>query len=120
MSQLYRFNQLPDLIDPSAPTEGVDTEPETGNFRAPAHPEVFSDLRPLPQSIQIEPLINVQKQRKIAGVIKSLVAGQHLANRLDVDVDKRLLSRCLRLSALDTDSLQKIFGIYSADNDTTL
>ncbi|KAI5119558.1 hypothetical protein M0805_005622 [Coniferiporia weirii] len=113
LSQLHRFRRLPDLIDPSAPTETVDTDPDTGNFKAPAHPEVFSDLRPLPSSMQIEPLINVQKQRKIAGVIKALVAGQHLANKVEVDMDKRLLSRCLKLSALDFDTLQRIFGVYS-------
>ncbi|KAH8112047.1 ras GEF [Phellopilus nigrolimitatus] len=113
MSQLHRFSRLPDLIDPSAPTETVDTDPGTGNFKSPAHPEVFSDLRPLPPSMQIEPLINVQKQRKIAGVIKSLVAGQHLANKVEVDVDKKLLSRCLKLSALDVEALQRIFAVYT-------
>ena len=113
LSQLYRYSQLPDLIDPSAPNEPVDIDPDSGNFKAAAHPEVFSDLRPLPPSMQIEPLINVQKQRKIAGVIKSLVAGQHLANKVEVNVDKRLLSRCLKLTALDVDSLQRIFSVYS-------
>ena len=61
---------MPDLIDPSAPGESVDTDPETGNFKAPAHPDVFEDLRPLPPSIQIEPLINVQKQRMIAELLR--------------------------------------------------
>ena len=64
--------------------------------------------------MQIEPLINIQKQRKIAGVIKAVVAGQHLANKFElVDVDKRLLSRCLKLTALDPDELQRIFGVYA-------
>lgn len=63
--------------------------------------------------MQIEPLINIQKQRKIAGVIKSLVAGQHLANKVEVNVDKRLLSRCLKLNALSSDALQRIFAVYS-------
>ena len=137
------------MIDPSAPTETVDIDPETGNFNSPAHPEVFSDLRPLPGHMQIEPLINVQKQRQIAGVIKAVVAGQHLANRCGMSVgqglgvgvgvgnglgvgngvsggqgqergergesrglDKRLLLKCLKLSALDYESLQRIFGVY--------
>lgn len=113
LSQLFRYSRLPDLIDPSAPGETVDIDSESGNFKAPAHAEVFSDLRPLPVSMQIEPLINIQKQRKIAGVIKALVAGQHLANKFNVDVDKRLLSRCLKLTALDVDELQRIFGVYS-------
>ena len=110
LSRLYRFSQLPDLVDPSAPTERVEIDPASGNFISPAHVEVFSELRPLPPSMQIEPLINVHKQRKIAGVIKSLVAGQHVANKVVVDVDKKLLQRCLRLKALDYDSFQTIFG----------
>ncbi len=112
LSQLYRFNKLPDLIDPSAPTESVDIDRKTGNFKSPAHTEVFAELRPLPSSMQIEPLINVQKQRKIAGVIKFLVAGQHLANKVVVETDKKLLSRCLRLRALDYDALQKVLGAH--------
>ena len=64
--------------------------------------------------MQIEPLINVQKQRQIASVIKSLVAGQHLANKLEVnEVDKRLLTRCLKLSAIDVEALQRILGVYA-------
>jgi hypothetical protein len=63
--------------------------------------------------MQLEPLVNVHKQRKIAGVIKSLVAGQHLANKVPVDCDKKLLSKCLKLRALDQDSLQRISALYS-------
>jgi len=110
LKQLYQYSQLPDLIDPSAPTEKVEIDPLTGNYKAPAHLEVFSELRPLPPSMQIEPLANIHKQRKIAGVIKALVAGQHLANKVVVDVDKKLLQRCLKLKALDYDSFQRIFS----------
>ena len=113
LSQLYTFSQLPDLIDPSAPSESVDVDPSTGNYMAPSHSEVFSTLRPLPSSMQLEPLVNVHKQRKIAGVIKSLVAGQHLANKVAVEIDKKLLSKCLKLRALDHESLQRISALYS-------
>ena len=95
---------MPDLIDPSAPNKSVGID-LNGNLEHPAYPEVFSNLQPLPTSIQLEPLINVQKQRLIAGVIRSLVAGQHLANNLEVNIDKKLLQRCLRLKALDPESL---------------
>ena len=97
---------MPDLIDPSAPNKSV-TVDTNGNLGQPAYPEVFSALQPLPPSIQLEPLINVQKQRLIAGVIRSLVAGQHLANNLEVNIDKKLLQRCLKLKALDPESLSQ-------------
>ncbi|KAG5651310.1 hypothetical protein H0H81_009111 [Sphagnurus paluster] len=112
LSQLQRHSRLPDLIDPTAPDEAVSINPVTANFDAPAHPEVFSALTPLPPSMHLEPLINVHKQRRIAGVIKSLVAGQHLASRVQFDIDKKLFQRCLRLRALNADMRQRVLSMY--------
>ncbi|KAF7373596.1 hypothetical protein MSAN_00570000 [Mycena sanguinolenta] len=112
LSQLSRHNRLPDLIDPTAPTEAVGIDPITSNFDAPSHPEVFSALAPLPPSMHLEPLINVHKQRLIAGVIKSMVAGQHLASRFQYQIEKRLYQKCLRLRSLNAEHLQRILTIY--------
>ncbi|KAG6836966.1 hypothetical protein H0H93_000358 [Arthromyces matolae] len=107
LSQLQNLSRLPDLIDPTAPEEMVGINPDTSNFDAPAHPEVFSALAPLPPSMHLEPLINVHKQRRIAGVIKALVAGQHLASRVQFDVDKKLFQRCLKVRAVNAETLQR-------------
>jgi GDP/GTP exchange factor required for growth at low temperature len=112
LSQMYRHCQLPDLIDPTAPNEPVNVDPETNTFEPPAHPEAFAALAPLPPLMQLEPLINIQKQRRIAGVIKSLVTGQHLASKLQFPIDKKLFQRCLRLKALDEDTLYKVYAMY--------
>jgi len=112
LSQLHRHNKLPDLIDPTAPTEAVGIDPITSNFDAPSHPEVFSALAPLPPSMHLEPLINVHKQRMIAGVVKSMVAGQHLASRFQYLTDKRLYTKCLRLRGLDTDTLHRALALH--------
>ncbi|KAF4568291.1 hypothetical protein EYR36_010301 [Pleurotus pulmonarius] len=114
LAQLRRYSKLPDLIDPTAPNEAVGIDLVTGNFETPAHPEVFSSLAPLPPSMHLEPLINVHKQRKIAKVIKSLVAGQHLASRVQFQVDKKLLQRCLKLIALDENTLQRAFAMHDS------
>ncbi|TFY70764.1 hypothetical protein EVG20_g2242, partial [Dentipellis fragilis] len=45
LSQLHRFGQLPDLIDPTAPNEAVGVDAETGNFNAPAAPGGVRDTR---------------------------------------------------------------------------
>ncbi|KAJ7585243.1 hypothetical protein C8J56DRAFT_789163 [Mycena floridula] len=113
LSQLRRYHRLPDLIDPSSPQEAVGVDPLTANFDTPAHPEVFSNLAPLPPLMHLEPLINVNKQRQIASVIKSLVASQHLASRVQFSVDKRLFQKCLRLRGLDLDSLKRALTKYS-------
>jgi len=112
LSQLYRHNKLPDLIDPTAPTVAVGIDPITSNFDAPSHPEVFSALAPLPASMHLEPLINVHKQRLIAGVIKSMVAGQHLASRVHFQAEKRLYQKCLRIRGLDTETLHRALTMY--------
>ncbi|KAI0052399.1 ras GEF [Auriscalpium vulgare] len=111
-SQLRRFSDLPDLIDPTAPHETVGVDPISGNFNAPAHPEVFATLTPLPPSMQLEPLINVHKQRLIAGTIKELVAGQHLASRVQFPIDRKLFQRCLKLRGLDEETLHRAFAMY--------
>jgi len=112
LSQLYRHGQLPDLIDPTCPNKPVGIDPITNAFEAPAHPEVFLTLAPLPPSMQLEPLINVHKQRLIAGVIKCLVTGQHLASKMQYSIDKKLFQKCLKLKALDEDTLQRAYAMY--------
>ncbi|KAG6879641.1 hypothetical protein C0992_000276 [Termitomyces sp. T32_za158] len=108
LSQLQRHSRLPDLIDPTAPEEAVGINPVTSNFDSPAHPEVFWALTPLPASMHLEPLINVHKQRRIASVIKSLVAGQHLASRIQFEVDRKLFQKCLKIQAVNVETLQRI------------
>ena len=46
----------------------------------------------------------------IAGVIKSMVAGQHLASRFNYTIEKRLYQKCLRLRGLDSDSISRALG----------
>ncbi|KAI0092278.1 hypothetical protein BDY19DRAFT_929266 [Irpex rosettiformis] len=113
LSQLHRFNSLPDLIDPTAPHEPVGMDPETGVFDPLSHPEVFSYLAPLPPSVQLEPLINVQKQRLVAGVVKSFVSGQHLAIKAEFPVEKKLFQKCIKLRGLEPDTLQRVLALYS-------
>jgi hypothetical protein len=112
LSELQFYSQLPDLIDPTAPNETVGIDRNTNSFQSPAHPEVFATLAPLPSSMQLEPLINVHKQRLIASTIKSLVAGQHLASRVAHPVDKRLFQRCVKLRGLNDTMLQRALTMY--------
>lgn len=113
LSQLHRLGRLPDLIDPTAPHQPVGVNPQTNTFDSLYQPDVFSSLAPLPDAMTLEPLINVHKQRRIAEVIKSLVAGQHLASRVQFEVDKKIFNRCLRLRALDGPTLQRVLAMYS-------
>ena len=113
LAQLHHYSSLPDLIDPTAPHEPVGIDPETNTFESPAHPEVFATLAPLPASMQLEPLINVHKQRLIAGVVKSLVAGQHLAAKVQFPLDKKIFQKCLKLRGLDADTLERALMLYA-------
>lgn len=113
LSQLRRYSKLPDLIDPTSPHDPVGMDSQSLSFDSPAHSEVFDSLTPLPPSMQLEPLINVHKQRLIAEVIKDLVAGQHLASRVNFAIDKKLFQKCLKIRGLDSDTLQQVYIMYS-------
>ena len=112
LAQVQRYCSLPDLIDPTSPHEPVGIDSATNTFEAPAHPDVFSTLAPLPAPVQLEPLINVHKQRLISGVVKSLVAGQHLASKVQFPLDKKIFQKCLKLRRLDGDTLERALALY--------
>ncbi|KAI6020490.1 hypothetical protein EDC04DRAFT_2737583, partial [Pisolithus marmoratus] len=103
LSQLCLYGKLPDLIDPTSPHDPVGMDSQSLSFDSPAHPDVLDSLTPLPPSMQLEPLINVHKQRLNAGVIKDLIAGQHLASRMN-------FTKCLKLRGLDSDTLQQVYN----------
>jgi len=107
LAQLRQFQQLPDYVDPTAPSEPVEVDP-TGTLSPPLHPEVFATLAPLPDSMTVEPLINVHKQRLIAGVVRDVVSGQHMARKYNYTFDRRLQRECLRLRALNNNTLHQL------------
>lgn len=116
LSQLLDLGQLPDFIDATSPLSPVTLDPETNALSPPRAPEVFANLAPLPEGISLEPLVNVHKQRRIARVIKALVAGQHLADAARPDAttvnqDRRLMLRCVRLKALDAAGFARVLGV---------
>ncbi|KAG8827377.1 hypothetical protein FRC19_003526 [Serendipita sp. 401] len=100
LSQLTKYDKLPDYVDPTAPTEPVEDEPG-GALTQPRHPEVFSNLAPLPPSMTVEPLINVHKQRMISKVAIDFLNSQQLTGKYRIELEKKLHSRCLRLKTLD-------------------
>ncbi|KAG7443324.1 ras GEF [Guyanagaster necrorhizus] len=112
LSQLTEYSHLPDLIDPTSPTTPVSIDFVTYSYDTLSQPEVFGALQPLPPGMQIEPLINVHKQRMRAKVIKRLVAGQHVASRVGWGVEKRLFQKCLRLRGLSDEMLGRALGMY--------
>ena len=111
LAQLRQFQQLPDYVDPTAPSEPVEVDP-TGALSPPLHPEVFATLAPLPESMTVEPLINVHKQRLIAGVVRDVVSGQHMARKYNHTLDRRLQRECLRLRALDNVSAFSFWWLF--------
>ena len=83
--------------------------PFTGQQCPPLrHPEAFENAKQLPALMHVGPLVNVHKQRLIASVIKSLVAGQHLASRVSYEVEPKLYWKCLRIKCLDVNTLRRL------------
>jgi GDP/GTP exchange factor required for growth at low temperature len=105
LSQLFKHNQLPQYIDPSSPNDPVNPEATLEDL---CRPEVFADLKAIPPFMTVRPLLNVHKERLLATVIKSLVAGQHLASMVNHQVDQKLYWKCMRLKCLDPKALEQL------------
>jgi len=122
LCQLSRIHRLPALIDPTAPYTQIGIDPYTTHFEPPSHPEVFSALQTLPDGMSLEPLVNVHKQRLIAGVVRAVVAGQHLASRVVFGSgiggnnggvgDRKVFQRCLKLRGLEADVVSRVLAAY--------
>ena len=56
---------------------------------------------------------SVHKQRLISGVVKSLVAGQHLASKVQYPLDKKIFQKVLKLRGLDADTLDRALALYA-------
>lgn len=105
LRQLIKLEKLPDYVDPTAPTELVDEDPN-GNLGQPRHPEVFANLAPLPSEMTLEPLINVHKQRLISGVVLGFVNCQQLTGKYNFPTDRKLHQKCLKLRAVTMENLE--------------
>ncbi|KAF8672814.1 RasGEF N-terminal motif [Rhizoctonia solani] len=114
LSELSEYAKLPDFIDPTRPEEPVQLDPITGEFGALSDPEVFNALPELPDYMSLRPLINVQKQRQIAGVVQALVKGQHMASACRFTAEQKVYSKCLRLKCVDAATMWSTLGTEGA------
>ncbi|CAE7050144.1 unnamed protein product [Rhizoctonia solani] len=114
LSELSDYAKLPDFIDPTHPEGPVQLDPTMGEFGPLADPEVFNSLPELPEYMSLRPLINVQKQRQIAGVVQALVKGQHMASACRFTVESKVYSKCLRLKCVDAATMWSALGAEGA------
>jgi DsbC/DsbD-like thiol-disulfide interchange protein len=105
---------LPDFIDPTRPEEPIQLDPTTGDFGALGDSEVFNALPELPDYMSLRPLINVQKQRQIAGVVQALAKGQRMANACRFTAEQKVFSKCLRLKCVDAATMWSALGAEGA------
>lgn len=107
LSELSEYAKLPDFIDPTRPEEPLGLDPTTGEFSPLHDPETFNTLPEQPSYMPLRPLLNLHKQRQIAGVVKALVGGQHMASACRFTVEQKVYSKCLRLKCVDGPTLWK-------------
>ena len=107
LSELSEYAKLPDFIDPTRPEEPIRLDQTTGEFGPLHDPETFNTLPEQPPYMPLRPLLNLHKQRQIAGVVKALVSGQHMASGCQFTVEQKVYSKCLRLKCVDGPTLWK-------------
>lgn len=112
VSDLMQYDAMPTFLDPTAPTRAASTfTTHDGKTRLhPADVNAFSDLAPLPPTVQLEPLINVLKFRSIAEVIRQISAFQNAAKNYSnmFEAEKGAYVRCLKLRCLPGELLARL------------
>ncbi|KAF8340552.1 ras guanine nucleotide exchange factor domain-containing protein [Cantharellus anzutake] len=88
---MYDLLLLPNYIDPSALYKRIGPNDNL------LHPELFDELPELPDGATLKPLINVQKQRFIAWLIKDFAEGQLLTRKYNYPRHSQLYIRIWQL-----------------------
>ncbi|KZT53162.1 ras GEF [Calocera cornea HHB12733] len=113
LSQMQNVSRMPDYIDPTDPPAGIRYNAATNQFYPFKHPDRFANLQPLPADVPLEPLINVEKARKLADIVRNFVAGQHLAvNMRFPEINHSLWKECMSIRRL---SSQEVNGRLMAE-----
>ncbi|EJU00241.1 ras GEF [Dacryopinax primogenitus] len=106
ISQMQNLSRLPDYIDPTDPPNGQRYNIGANLFYPCKNPDRFAALQPLPESLPLEPLINVEKARKIADVVRNFVAGQHLTvNMRFPEINHALWKSCMSIRRLSSEEV---------------
>ncbi|KZO97598.1 ras GEF [Calocera viscosa TUFC12733] len=106
VSQMQNVSRMPDYIDPTDPPAGLRYNAATNQFYPFKNPDRFATLQPLPSTVPLEPLINVEKARKLADIVRNFVAGQHLAvNMRFPEINHTLWKECMSIRRLSSEEV---------------
>ena len=106
LSDLVVNASLPSQVDPSSADAPLVLQPHTSHL-IPANPLVFNSLRALPPGMRLQPLLNVNKHRRTAAIVKHVQTFQALARSDAHLVPGPAYSKVLKLRSLDSDIIRK-------------
>lgn len=91
---------LPTFLDPTSTTTPAVVD-ENGSLISTANTDAFSNLPSLPNSITLQPLVNVHKQRVLAALVQRVLAFQEFAESYPYSIpDPNIYFKCLKIRSL--------------------
>jgi GDP/GTP exchange factor required for growth at low temperature len=108
LSDLAVNDTLPTFVEPSSPNSAIKLESSTGHLASLADPTAFAHLPPLPEQIQLTPLVNLYKYRIIAVTVKSVLAFQERLTSFEFEADANVYVKTLRIRCLEGEQLTQI------------
>lgn len=100
--------ELPTFLDPTSPSSPAMVDPATGCLLSVADPSAFSNLPPLPEDIQLMPLVNVHKHRVMASVVQKVMVFQEMAELYPYEAESSVYLKCLKLRCLSGPAMREL------------
>lgn len=70
-------------------------------------PSALDDLPPLPEKVDLAPLINVHKYRIVSSTVQKILVFQELTELYPYEADTSLFLKVLKIRCLDVDTMRE-------------
>ncbi|GAA5988692.1 hypothetical protein JCM5350_003852 [Sporobolomyces pararoseus] len=99
--------ELPTFLDPTSTNSPASVD-SAGSLTSVADPHAFDALTPLPENIELFPLVNLHKFRKLAVIVQRIRTFQALSERYTFEPIQNVYFKCLKIRCLDQLVMQEL------------
>ncbi|GAA5960922.1 hypothetical protein JCM3765_007540 [Sporobolomyces pararoseus] len=99
--------ELPTFLDPTSTNSAASVD-SAGSLTSVADPHAFDSLNPLPENVDLFPLVNLHKFRKLAVIVQRIRTFQALSERYTFEPVQNVYFKCLKIRSLDQLVMQEL------------
>ncbi|GAA5911341.1 mitotic regulator LTE1 [Sporobolomyces salmoneus] len=100
-------SELPTFLDPTSTNTPASVD-SAGSLTSLAEPLAFESLSPLPDNVDLFPLVNLHKFRKLATIVQRVRTFQALSERYTFEPAQNVYFKCLKIRSLDQVVMQEL------------